>query len=357
MEKINMAHLMFIIWGTTIVSMKTNITILLNWGGRDTWLAIAVASVIALLFLIYMNNIMLNTNNFDIVDIYKKALGNILGSILIIMVLLNLLLTLVEGASVEADAMHINLFIETPPWYFILFFVIPAIYSVKRGLGPVVSITIIGVCCAIFAGINLVMLTAPYKDYKHLLPIMAENTNIKFIITVLLALGFYGSLFLVLPFYKYVVNKNKIKTFSVIGFLFVVQMHIVSSVGTIAAFGPSRASNLIFPKLIQTQEISLFGFLESGELFVLFQVVGGWFVKYVITFFVIRELLRSYKIDGKLIIYSVSFVVIAISYFICNKFERLYNFLYLYDYLCLVNYIIIPFIVYTIYKMRNRQSC
>ena len=356
MDNINMIHLMFIIWGTTIVSMKTNITILLSLSGRDTWLAIGIASIIASFYLIYITKIMHKTNNYDVADIYRKALGKSMGDIVIIASSLVTILTLIECASVEASAMHMNLFIETPPWYLILFFVIPAVYSVKKGLIPLVNITIIGVCCAIFAGINLVILTAPYKDYRYLLPIMHDNLNINFIRAIILSLGFYGSLFLVFPFYKYVADKNKIKKYSIIGFLFVIQMHIVSSIGAIVAFGPKRASNLIFPKLVQTQEISILGFLESGELFVLFQVVGGWFVKYIITFFVLRELCRSFKLDGNLIIYFVTGIVAVSSYIISSNFKSLNSALYFHGYISFIVFIATPFIVYTIFKIREKTN-
>jgi spore germination protein (amino acid permease) len=347
---------MFIISGVSIVSMKTNITILLSLAGRDTWIAIGIASFIATFFLIYVTSIMHKTSCYDVVEIYKRALGNKIGSILIFFTSIVAVLTLIECASVEASAMHTNLFIETPPWYFILFFVLPAIYSVKKGLAPLVNITIIGVCCAIFAGINLVLLTAPYKDYKHLLPILEEHLNIKFILAIILSLGFYGSSFLVLPFFKYVVDKNKLKKYTLIGFFFVFQMHMVSSIGAIAAFGPARASNMIFPKLIQTQEISLFGFLESGELFVLFQVVGGWFVKYIITFYVLRELLRSFNLGGNFIIYLISGIVIISSYFISSNFKTLNNALYLHGYISFIGFILLPFFVYTIFKIRNKAN-
>lgn len=356
MDNINLFHLMFLIWGTSIVSMKTNITTLISLAGRDTWIAVTIASLIALFYLVFITNVMQKSKNYDIADIYRKALGNTLGNVFIVYTMLNLILILIECASVEASAMHINLFIETPHWYLIVFFAVPAIYSVKKGLAPVVNIAILGMCFATLAGINLVMLTSPYKNYKFLLPIMADNMNSQFIFAIISTLGFYGSLFMVFPFFKYVTNKNKLSKYSVIGFFYVMQMHIVSSVGTIAAFGPTRAANLIFPKLIQTQEISLFGFLESGEMFVLFQIVGGWFVKYVITFFVIREFLRSFNLDGNFFIYTITGIVIAASYLISRKFEILYKALYIHSYISFVGFICVPLTVITIYKIRNSST-
>lgn len=356
MDRLNTKHLMFIIWGTSIVSMKTNITILLSLAGRDTWIAIGIASIIACFYLIYITKIMQRANSFNICEIYREALGNALGNIMLCVTLIPIILTLIECSSVEATAMHSNIFIETPPWYLVLFFTLPAIYTVKKDLYPLVAVTVLGMCGAILAGINLVILTAPYKDYRHLLPIMVDNLDKDFIRAIIVSLGFYGSLFLVFPFYKYVHDKNKLSKYSFIGFLFVIQMHIVSSIGVIAAFGPRRASDLLFPKLIQSQEISVLGFLESGELFVLFQIVGGWFVKYIISFFVLREIIRSFNIDGNFIVYLVTLIVTLASIIISNEFKNLDIALSIHGDISFIILVVVPFITFTIFKFRKKKS-
>lgn len=356
MDRLNSKHIMFIIWGTSIVSLKTNIVSILNLSGRDAWIAIGIASILAVFYLIYMTKIMQRTNNFNIAQIYRVALGRFFGNISLIATIIAVFLTLVECSFIEATAMHCNLFIETPSWYLILFFTIPAIYTVKKGLQPLISVTIIGMCGAIIAGINLVILTAHYKDYSLLLPIMADNLNLNFIRAIITSLGFYGGLFLVFPFYKYVHDKYKLKKYALLGFFFVFQMQIVSATGVVAAFGPIRASNLNFPKLIQTQEISHTGFLESGELFVLFQIVGGWFIKYIITFFVLRELIRSFNIDGNVIIYSITILVTLISIMLTNVFKYVDVMLHFYGDLSFVILIVIPFITFTIFKIKKKKS-
>lgn len=354
MDRLNSRHIMFIIWGITIISIKTNISVLLSLAGRDVWIAIAIASIIATFYLIYITKIMQRTNSFNIAQIYREALGNILGNLFLCVTMIEIILTLIECATIEAVSMHSNFFIETPSWYLIIFFTIPAIYTVKKGLPPLAVVTILVICGAILSGIILVALTAPYKDYRHLLPIMADNLNIKFIDAIILSLGFYGSLFLVFPFYKYVHDKNKLTKYSFIGFLFVIQMHIVSSISTIATFGPIRASNLLFPKLIQIQEITLLGFLESGELFVLFQIVGGWFVKYIISFFALRELIKAFHIDGNIIVYFVTFIVTVASIMISNESKYLDVVLHLYGNISFIIFVVMPFITLTIYKLKKR---
>jgi hypothetical protein len=76
-------------------------------------------------------------------------------------------------------------------------------------------------------------------------------------------------------------------------------MEIISMTGVITTFGPDRAMNIWYPKLIQTQLVSYFGFLESGEFFVMLQIVGGWFIKYILTFYGLIALLKEFNLISK----------------------------------------------------------
>jgi spore germination protein (amino acid permease) len=354
MDKLTTKHLMFIIWGTTIVSMKTNANIFIRDGGRDSWISMFLASMVILTFLIYILGIYKKNNIYSFSTVYKTALGNVMGTVFLILFVLTLMLVLLEAASVEANAMHTNIFIETPSWYLALFFVIPAIYTVRKGITPIIIITIIGIIFAILAGINLVILTARYKDYKYLLPIMSEGITPGFIKSFLKALGFYGSLAILFPFLSYVKDKTKLKRDAVLGLLFVIQMHVVSITGAITAFGPERSTQLAYPKLTQTQEINYFGFLESGELFVMFQIIGGWFVKYILSFFIILHLLKEINIKNKYIVYLISLIIYLATYYFSNNLFFLTKYLSYYAYICLINFIIIPALVFTIFNIRNK---
>jgi spore germination protein (amino acid permease) len=356
MDKLSSNHLMFIIWGTTIVSMKTNANIFIRDGGRDSWLSMFIASLVILTFLIYILGIYKKNGIYTFSSIYKIALGNVMGTLFLIMFALTLMLTLLEASSVEANAMHTNIFIETPTWYLALFFVIPAIYTVRKGITPIIIVTIIGIVFAIIAGVNLVILTSRYKDYKYLFPIMSEGITPGFIKSFLKALGFYGSLTILFPYLSYVKDKTKLKKHAVLGLLFVIQMHVVSITGAITAFGPERSTQLAYPKLTQTQEINYFGFLESGEFFVMFQIIGGWFVKYILAFFIILKILREINIKNKYVIYIISLIIYLGTYYFSNNLFFLTKFLSYYAYVCIINLIIIPSAVFTIFNLRNKKN-
>jgi spore germination protein (amino acid permease) len=356
MEKINGKHLMFIIWGLIIVSIKTNINVFIRDGGRDSWITITIASFITLFFLLYCVKTSLLQQDLNLVKIYRKSVGNFFGNIFLFFFVLTLLLTLIEAASVEANSMHTNMLIETPVWYFSIFFIIPAIYTVKKGLTPVIFVAIIGIILAMLAGINLVILTSKYKNYSYLLPIMKDGVTPGLIRSLIKALGFYGNIIILLPFFSFVKEKKSIKKYCLVAVLIVIQMHIVSVVGAIASYGAERVVNISYPKLNQTQEINYFGFLESGELFVMFQIIGGWFVKYVITFFALLKIIKEMNINNKYLVYVISLIVFILTYYPATNIFFLNKFLNFYAYICLLNYMIIPFIIFTIFKFRNKEN-
>lgn len=356
-DKLTAKHLLFIIWGTTIVSIKTNINIFIRDGGRDTWIAIIISSLLILLYFLYTVNTCVRNNNFNFVEVYYKSLGKKLGKIFLSMFILNLILTLIECAAVEANAMHTNIFIETPTWYLILFFIIPAIYTVKNGIVPVITVVIIGIILVMIAGINLIILTSKYKEYKLLLPVLAEGITPGFIKAVFKSLGLYGSLAIMFPYFGYIQKTKEIRKYAAIGLLFVMQMHIVATTGAITSFGSERVLNLSYPKLIQTQQINYFGFLESGEFFVMFQIIGGWFMKYVLTFQAILKILEDMKIKNNSIVFIISELIFIPSYLASVNIFKLLVLLDYYCYLCLINFILIPFIIFTIFKLKqNGQS-
>ncbi len=163
MDKLNTKHLMFIIWGTSIVAMKTYPNVFIINGGRDSWISVIIASIILFFYFIYILFVCKKTNCYNMDEIYHKALGKTMGDIFLILFIITLIVTLIESSSVEANALHVNMLSDTPPWFFLLFILIPAIYITKKGTRAITIVTIIGICLIMVAGINLAILTAKYK--------------------------------------------------------------------------------------------------------------------------------------------------------------------------------------------------
>lgn len=356
MDKLNGKHLMYIIWGTSIISLKTYPTIYTQLGGRDSWIAVSISSILIMLFAYIIITISEKNNNFNIYDIYCSTLGKFIGNILIFFFFITLVLTLAECSSVEANSMHINMLPNTPVWFFIICFIIPAIYTVLKGKNAIIIITVISITLIIISGCNLAVLTYKYKDFSLLFPIMSKGITNDFLLCILKTLGMYSGFAIILPYLTEMGNVNSLKKYVGWALLFVIQMEIFSTVGLISTFGVGRLNPIFYPKLIQTQLVDYFGFIESGELYVLLQMLGGWYVKYVLTFFSILLLLRKLNIKSNFTIYILSIVIIAISFLCSNDTFTLFKALNFYTFFALVNFIIIPLTVYIIFYFKNRKA-
>jgi len=356
MDKLNTKHLMFIIWGTSIVAMKTYPNVFIINGGRDSWISVSIASIILLLYFVYILFVCKKNNCFNMVEIYHRALGNIVGNVFLILFILTMIVTLIESSSVEANALNINLLSDTRPWVFLLFILIPAIYITKKGTRAITIIIIIGLTFIMISGITLSILTAKYKKMSYLLPIMSDGITMPFIFSIIKALGCYGSIAICLPFLSKVHNKSKITKYSIIAILIVIQMEIFATIGVLTTFSIDRVLSLNYPKLIQTQLISYYSFIEGGEFFVMLQMVGGWFIKYILTLNAILILLKNLSFFNKYTIYILTLFVFIISYFISAKVVLLYKFLNIYVYLSSISFVLIPTIIFSIFYFNNRKN-
>lgn len=356
MKNINSKHIVFIILATCIVSLKTYPNIIIKYSGRDAWISVIIASALVLLFSVYILWICKKTNCYDLNKIYTSSLGYSFGNLFIIFYCFTLFLTLLESACISTSAVHGNLLIETPPWYILIFFICTSFYAVFKGFDGIIIITIVGICFVMLAGINLGFLTMKYKNYKYIFPIMANGLDFKFFISILRALGCYSFVSIFLPYVNNVDDKGNLIKTSIIGLLIVIQMEIVSMTGVIATFGPERTLNIIYPKLLQTQLVSVFHFLESGEFFVMLQTVGGWFMKYILTFYAILLVMKNIKANKNYFIIILSLITFTLSYLIVRNNFFMLKVLDYFNYICLVNFIIIPFIIFTIYLLRFKSS-
>ncbi|NRZ95911.1 endospore germination permease [Clostridium tetanomorphum] len=340
MNKITSKQFVFLIFAITIVSLKTYPSILIFDSGRDTWISVIISSIIAFLYFLFCLKVFQKTNSYDLHYIYCNSVGKFFGNIFFFIFILGLFLTLIECAGVESNSMHTNLLLETPVWYLLIFLIFPAIYVVRKGNRSILSVAIIGMILMILAGINLAILTSSYKHYSYLLPIFENGITKGFIASILKSLGLYAHVTISFLYIDRVHKKDKLLKHSLLGFLFVIQMEIIAMTGVLSTFQADRAVRLIYPKLVQTQLISYWKFLESGELFVMLQTIGGWYVKYILILDCTIKCLKNINIKNKYIIYLISILAFITTAYIADDLLYLLKFLSIYTYICLINFLL-----------------
>ncbi|KAB3527265.1 GerAB/ArcD/ProY family transporter [Alkaliphilus serpentinus] len=355
MDKFNSKHIPFLVLATMIVSIKTYPTIYTKNGGRDSWVAMIIASIIFLAFIVYVVKGALKHNCFNVYRIYTSAVGKSLGSFLVGLLVVTFFLTLVESAAVFSNSLHNHMLIDTPIWYFLLFFIPATLYTVKRDLVAIITVTLIGITLVTISGINLAMLTAQYKRFDYLFPIFDRGLTVGFIKCTLQILALFGGSLTILPYLKKLGETKKLVKYLIYSLLFAFQIHLVSLTGLFMTFDVHFVNYMTYPNLFQTQLVSHFRFLEMGELFVMLQIVGGWYLKYVITFYAMLSIIRDMKIETRKIVYYVSGLVFVLGYFIGNDLFFLFRMLNIYTYIALANFIIIPLFIFPIFSKKGLQ--
>ncbi|HYE09313.1 MAG TPA: endospore germination permease [Patescibacteria group bacterium] len=353
MDKFTSRHFAFLIMGASIVSMKTYPTIFTRNGMRDTWIAVSISTVI---FIAYFLFILYTCRKFkcqNFYELYCEAVGKPLGTFFVVLFAAALFLTLIESASAEANSMHTNMLLETPTWMFLLFFAIPAIYTIGRDKVAIVTVTMIGIILICMAGINLAMLTAEYKRIELLFPIFENGLTSGFFIAILESLGLYATVAITLPYLADIKDNKRLLKHSLIGLLIVAQMEVVATSGVMMSFDIKYLNTMAYPKLLQTQLVQYLRFLESGELYVMLQILGGWYLKYVISFYALLRVLALLNFRSKFSINIITLVVIIISFFVSENLFVLFRFFNIYAYVSLFNFAIIPTIMTIIFYMKS----
>lgn len=359
MDKISFKHLFFIICSSSIVSLKTYPGIFMRDAGRDSFVAVIISSLIIVICFDQMIRIWIKKNCINLSQVFEGALGKFLGKTCLIIFAFMIFLTMIECAAVETSVIHTSLFIESPQWYILLFIVLPGLYIIKKGKNAVIIVIIISMFISIINGINLYILTSPFKKYRRMLPLFANGIDIDFFIAILKSLGLYTSAMISLVYLKEVKNTKGLRGCTLLSTIFIAQMIIISTNGILATFNIERANLIAYPKLIQTQLISYFGFIASGEFYVIFQVLAGWFAKYIVTFFALISILEELKIgkifNMNILPYSITGLVYVAAYGASNNLLDLFRILNYYSYISLIGYLIIPLIVFSIFAIRFRN--
>lgn len=358
MDILNFKHFFFIMCASGIVSLKTYPEIFMRDSGRDSWVAIIIAGLILIICFDYITRIWINRKCNSLKDVFEIGLGKFFGKIFLIIFTLMIFFTVVECASVETSVIHVNLFIESPQWYILLFILLPGLYVIKKGKNAVIIVIMVAMVISILNGINLYFLTYPFKKYNRLFPIFVKGIDFNFFIGTIKSLGLFSTLAISLVYLSQVKNTKQLRKCVLIGLIFIVQMIFISINGLLTTFTVERANVIIYPKLIQTQLISYFGFIASGEFYVIFQVLAGWFAKYVLTFFALMNLLKELNIQKlinmEVLPYCITAIVYALSFEVSYNLVELLKILNIYSYVCLINFLLMPIAVFTVFAIRTR---
>lgn len=356
MNTLSSKHLIFLLSLVGISSLNTYSSVYIRLGGRDSWLAMITASIIFLFIAVFILYIMKKKNCYSIKEIFQKVYGNTLGNILIFLLASMLLLTAIESVGVEVTTLKTNIFDDTPIWYLIAFFVIPALYPLLKGY---VSIFLASILTVIFVYLSEIItgtLSLQYKHFDYLVPVLSNGITRELLLCTLQILGLYGALFMILPYITHIISKKTLKRDFIIGISIAIAVSLFSCVSMLATFGPYRGGNIFFPKLLETQRISFGGFIEFGELFAILQVVSGWFIKYILAMYSIILIYKNLFERNKILYYLLSIIVFIGAYLSSQNNIIFFKLLNYYSYISVGGYILLPLITFVLFSLKREKT-
>ncbi|GAB6168139.1 endospore germination permease [Clostridium carnis] len=356
MNKLSSKHFILFIIGVTFISLKTYPSIFIELGGRDTWIAALVASIAFTAYALFVVNVCKTTNTYDFCKIVTNSFSGILGKFLLMIFCINLFLTSIESCAVEANALHSTIFLDTPVWYALIFFLIPSLFLLNKKLRTILIFILVGVFTLLLNSIVLFVLTQRYQEINNLLPVLGKGINNDLIFSALLILGSLSSFVIVLPFMKHVKKYQHIKSHSFYACIITCAIVILSILGVITAFGPIRSSNIFYPEFVLSQRIEVAGFLEFGEMFFIVQIVLGFFIKYILSTYSILLICENIITNKKLFIGIYTFLVFVLSNFLGRNNYILYDILKYAQVINLICYFLIPFIIFITYYIKNNKK-
>lgn len=358
MKRISSWHFAFFIIIVCNISSRSYASIFLELGGRDTWIALIIAAIIFIMYSSFIIYVCKKTDNFDIKEVFKSAFPKPIYIFILMLFTITIFLNGIESASIQSDAVHCNIFLETPTWYTLIFFIIPAIFIITISFEALLITTIIIVILLTIFVILVEILAFPYKDFTLLTPIMQFGINKDFIECIFISLGAYSSALIVYPFLKNIDAKKRLHLSKhvFLGNLFVTFLCILSAVAIISTFGPTRGANIYYPEFIKSKRIQNFGFIELGDLLFIVRFTSSWLIKYVICAISIIYLHKNLITNKKLFIIFYSLSMFIVSYIIADNHYFLFSLLKYYQYIMLVTFFIMPFIAYLIYYIKWRNK-
>lgn len=353
MEKLTSRHFIFFIIGITAASLLNYPSLFINFGGRDTWIFTIISSMIFLFFCIYIFFIIKKTQNYDFVSVCYSTLGKFLGKIFLVIFSTVLVLVCIETTSISSSAIHANVFLDTPVWYSLIFFIISTFLISKNRFSSILIITVVSISIIIIIELFIGIFTIPYVDLTALLPMLYEKTITDYTLCTLTQLGSLSSFFILLPLLVRIDDKVNLNKYSLITLLLLFVSLVWFIINVITTLGPYRSSNIFFPQYIQAQRISLGGFIENGELFIIITSILFSIIKYIITIFILYSLWQDKIKNKNLFIGIISFGIFIASYFISKNIYSMFSQLINYQILLIIVLLICPIIIYSIYGLKT----
>lgn len=354
MKKYTSKHHIFLILCVTLISIKTYPILFLSLGGRDSWLLVLFSSVIIGVLGYYIINVFIKFNISSMNDFFESSYGKYLGKILLFCFSVLLMFNAIESVSILSTSIHNTVFIETPTWFALLFFISASAYMLCMGFSSILRLSLISIATMFLCMLILAFLFIPYIKINYVTPVFGNPLNFNSLLSVIYILGYFSSFGITLPYIKKIEEKDELKKYYIPTMIIVSVISTYSVLSILGFFNHFRGANIFFPEFTQAQRVEYGKFFESGEFFVLLQNVLGFIIKYLLSIFAIYIIYKNKIKNSNKFFITISIVNYIISYYLCKNIFTLSLFLEFYTLINILFMLIIPVIASFLYSIRKK---
>lgn len=244
--------------------------------------------------------------------------------------------------------------------FFLIFFIIPAIYAIKLGLEVIARLMEFTIPSLAIVFSVLFLLVMPKLDYQKLLPIMAEGIK-PVIAGAIPNMNFpYAQILPVAFFYKYVKSDeargNRFIKYIFIGIFIATMLLSIRALASAAAFDQYTLQTLKFPPFSTIRIIEVGDVVERLDPIFLAIFYITTFFKFILTYYVICQIISDLFSAGEPRNYAIPVAVligISMPLFI-RRFDIIVQTVVPYFFLFLPIFIPIPLLLYLTIKLKNK---
>lgn len=248
---------------------------------------------------------------------------------------------------------------ETPGVVFIIFFLVPAVYAIKLGVEVFARLLDFLIPLLVVIYCLLFLLVLPKLEFENIQPILADGLkpmlagaipNMNFPYAQILPVAFY---------YKHCKTQSqgsdKFLMWVFAGILTATVLLTFRAIASVAAFDEATLITLSYPPFSTIRLIEVGEVLERMDALLLAVFYGTTFLKFILTYYVICEIISDYFQAGEPKSFSLPVAVLtgAAMPFLIPRFDIIFDTVVPYFYSFLPIFFLIPLLLYITIRIKS----
>lgn len=297
-------------------------------GIQDAWLSPTIALVPGIILLGWLLWIRARYPHQDMVQISRRVLGSVIGTMVGIMWVLYFFILTVLVARNQADFANV-FFVSTPDLVLVAILVAVGIYAVRLGKEVIVRFSELTMPCMLGIFVLLVILILPIVDLNQFRPLLVEGITPVLWGAVLTYAFPVGEIVVLASFLSNLKLKNSRQAIWLFVALAlgagVLALRTFAAVGVL---GPAETVVQLFPVYSAFRQIDLFDVIQRVDILIIGVFVTTAYIKFFVCFYVTAEGIASLlKLpDYRIIVFPLALILAALIHVGIDSVFELLNF-------------------------------